>query len=39
MVRLADDWDEQRQVCIDVLCAYLCTPYEPDKYYEKCREG
>jgi hypothetical protein len=22
MARLADNWDEQRQVCIDVLCAY-----------------
>jgi hypothetical protein len=24
-IRLADDWGEQRQVCIDVLCAYLRT--------------
>ncbi|WP_445257000.1 hypothetical protein [Nocardioides aurantiacus] len=23
LARLADDWPEQRQVCIDVLCAYL----------------
>jgi len=23
LARLADDWDEQRQVCIDVLCACL----------------
>lgn len=23
MARLADDWEEQRQSCIDVLCAYL----------------
>ncbi|MET7695698.1 hypothetical protein ABZT06_48915 [Streptomyces sp. NPDC005483] len=30
MARLADDWPEQRQVCIDVLCAYLRMPYEPD---------
>lgn len=30
MARLADDWTEQRQVCIDVLCAYLRMPYEPD---------
>ncbi|MBT2511344.1 hypothetical protein J7I98_37125 [Streptomyces sp. ISL-98] len=30
MARLADDWIEQRQVCIDVLCAYLRMPYEPD---------
>ncbi|WP_206796805.1 pentapeptide repeat-containing protein [Amycolatopsis sp. MtRt-6] len=26
---LADEWTEQRQVCIDVLCAYLRMPYEP----------
>lgn len=26
---LADDWPEQRQTCIDVLCAYLRMPYEP----------
>ncbi|WP_329000858.1 pentapeptide repeat-containing protein [Kribbella sp. NBC_00709] len=30
MARLADDWTEQRQQCIDVLCAYLRLPYEPD---------
>ncbi|MEK8141907.1 pentapeptide repeat-containing protein [Streptomyces sp. M10(2022)] len=30
LARLADDWVEQRQVCIDVLCAYLRMPYEPD---------
>ncbi|WP_132301642.1 pentapeptide repeat-containing protein [Kribbella sp. VKM Ac-2568] len=29
MSRLADDWDEQRQQCIDVLCAYLRLPYDP----------
>ncbi|OQQ13083.1 hypothetical protein B0675_39310 [Streptomyces sp. M41(2017)] len=28
LARLADDWQEQRQVCIDVLCAYLRMPYE-----------
>jgi hypothetical protein len=27
MSRLADDWEEQRQICIDVLCAYLRMPY------------
>ncbi len=27
MSRLADDWAEQRQQCIDVLCAYLRLPY------------
>jgi Pentapeptide repeats (9 copies) len=26
---LADDWLENRQICIDVLCAYLRLPYEP----------
>ncbi|MCX4557857.1 pentapeptide repeat-containing protein [Streptomyces phaeochromogenes] len=30
LARLADDWEEQRQVCIDVLCAYLRMPYESD---------
>ncbi|MGD1225822.1 pentapeptide repeat-containing protein [Streptomyces krungchingensis] len=30
LARLADDWEEQRQVCIDVLCAYLRMPYKPD---------
>ncbi|MET7520309.1 hypothetical protein ABZS88_44610 [Streptomyces sp. NPDC005480] len=30
MARLADDWPEQRQVCIDVLCASLRMPYEAD---------
>ncbi len=29
MSRLADDWEEQRQQCIDVLCAYLRLPYAP----------
>jgi hypothetical protein len=27
---LADDWAANRQTCIDVLCAYLRMPYEPD---------
>ena len=39
MARLADDWDDQRQTCIDVLCAYLRMPYEPDTASEKYREG
>lgn len=30
MAGLADDWEESRQTCIDVLCAYLRMPYEPD---------
>ena len=29
MAGLADDWEENRQTCIDVLCAYLRIPYEP----------
>ncbi|MFJ7217974.1 pentapeptide repeat-containing protein [Amycolatopsis sp. NPDC098790] len=35
MASLADEWLEQRQVCIDVLCAYLRIPYEPslDPWY------
>src|SRR5512135_131627 len=30
MAGLADDWRVNRQTCIDVLCAYLRMPYEPD---------
>jgi uncharacterized protein YjbI with pentapeptide repeats len=30
MAGLADDWKENRQTCIDVLCAYLRLPYDPD---------
>jgi len=30
MAGLADDWPENRQTCIDVLCAYLRLPYDPD---------
>jgi hypothetical protein len=29
MAKLADDWAEERQTCIDVLCAYLRMPYTP----------
>lgn len=29
MADLADDWRDGRQRCIDELCAYLRTPYEP----------
>ncbi|MFE5142324.1 pentapeptide repeat-containing protein [Streptomyces fagopyri] len=39
LARLADDWQEQRQVCIDVLCAYLRMPYEPDPTTSGHREG
>jgi hypothetical protein len=31
MAGLADDWKVGRQTCIDVLCAYLQLPYEPDR--------
>jgi uncharacterized protein YjbI with pentapeptide repeats len=27
---LADDWPENRQTCVDVLCAYLRLPDDPD---------
>jgi membrane protein implicated in regulation of membrane protease activity len=30
LARLADDWPDERQACVDVLCAYLRLPYEPD---------
>lgn len=29
LASLADEWPDQRQVCIDVLCSYLRVPYEP----------
>jgi uncharacterized protein YjbI with pentapeptide repeats/F0F1-type ATP synthase membrane subunit b/b' len=29
MAVLADDWEENRQTCVDVLCGYLRIPYEP----------
>jgi uncharacterized protein YjbI with pentapeptide repeats len=35
---LADDWARQRQVCIDVLCAYLRMPYDPDNHRDGERE-
>jgi uncharacterized protein YjbI with pentapeptide repeats len=30
MAGLANDWTENRQTCVDVLCAYLRLPYDPD---------
>src|SRR5215831_789065 len=30
MAGLADDWPENRQTCVDVLCAHLRMPYWPD---------
>ncbi|MFJ6671560.1 hypothetical protein ACIQMJ_10685 [Actinosynnema sp. NPDC091369] len=29
MAALADDWDDHRQMCVDVLCAYLRMPCDP----------
>jgi hypothetical protein len=31
MARLADDWPEQRQTCVDVLCAYLRMPFTQEE--------
>lgn len=39
MARLADDWVEQRQVCVDVLCAYLRMPYEWNLESDQYRKG
>lgn len=39
LARLADDWEEQRQVCVDVLCAYLRMPYDPDPGSNTHRAG
>lgn len=30
MAGLADDWHENRQTCVDVLCGYLRLPYDPE---------
>ncbi|HMD25425.1 MAG TPA: pentapeptide repeat-containing protein, partial [Streptosporangiaceae bacterium] len=30
MAGLADDWKQNRQTCVDVLCANLRLPYDPD---------
>ena len=30
MAGLADDWKQNRQTCVDVLCAYLRLPSDPD---------
>ncbi|MEU4442730.1 pentapeptide repeat-containing protein [Actinosynnema sp. NPDC050801] len=35
MVGLADDWEAQRQTCVDVLCGYLRTPYPEDDRTER----
>jgi len=41
MARLADDWEKQRQMCVDVLCAYLRMPCDlsaPDHAHEEERQ-
>lgn len=30
LANLADDWEQQRQQCVDVLCAYLRLPWDPE---------
>jgi hypothetical protein len=35
IVGLADDWEDQRQQCIEVLCAYLRLPYDPESSEEQ----
>jgi hypothetical protein len=35
IARLADDWHEQRQTCIDVLCAYLRLPRNSAQHREE----
>ena len=39
MAGLADDWPENRQTCVDVLCAYLRLPYDPDPGEDAARAG
>ncbi|MFB6879164.1 pentapeptide repeat-containing protein [Streptomyces sp. NPDC056323] len=39
MACLADDWPEQRQVCIEVLCAYLRMPYETNPTEPGFKQG
>ncbi|PRX16783.1 hypothetical protein CLV67_118114 [Actinoplanes italicus] len=35
MAELADDWASGRQMCVDVLCAYIRLPYETDDESER----
>jgi hypothetical protein len=41
MAGLADDWPENRQTCVDVLCGYLRMPYEgwDRNTGERCRQA
>jgi hypothetical protein len=36
---LADDWPDQLHACVDVLCAYLRLPYEPDRDTDGWKAG
>jgi uncharacterized protein YjbI with pentapeptide repeats len=36
---LADEWKEQQQVCVDVLCGYMRFRYEPKAGADGYREG
>ena len=38
LARLADDWEEHRQTCVDLLCGYLRMPYEPWPDYDNRAE-
>jgi uncharacterized protein YjbI with pentapeptide repeats len=39
MAGLADDWPENRQTCVDVLCAYLRLPYETERSSDEAPES
>jgi hypothetical protein len=39
MAGLADDWKEQRQTCIDVLCGYMRLPYQPTPAQHQSNPG
>ena len=39
MARLADDWEQQRQMCVDVLCAYLRMPCDTSDAHQYAEEG
>jgi hypothetical protein len=39
MAGQADDWKENRQTCVNVLCAYLRMPYEPDPGSDSSEEN
>ncbi|MET7393508.1 pentapeptide repeat-containing protein [Dactylosporangium sp. NPDC005572] len=39
MAGLADDWPDQLHACVDVLCAYLRLPYEPDREADGWKAG